>query len=283
MTRLRSSHGFMGPFSPDGKSSIAPTPPWHYAADFITIEYWVEPEFIERLLPPGLSLHPDEPGLVTVSFVDWQACTNGAEELLDPVRAQYKECIVLASVQYEGQLMQYCPYIIVDQDTSLARGWALGYPKKIGSVWTTRSMGVKSIASPGEEAGSVFAGTVAVKDRRVAEGHVRLTGPADGSAVTFGSRPIVALRHFPSMFEGEEDRPAVFELVRLQAENVQAGEVLEGDATLTIFDSVTELLGALNPIRVGRGWRYSLAMSNRTNTLLRDLRNVALDTCGKGA
>lgn len=275
MTRLTSSHGFMGPFSADGKSSIAPTPPWHYAADFVTIECWVDPATIEGLLPPGLSLHPDEPGLVTVSFVDWQACTNGAEELLDPVRAQYKECIVLASVQYEGQLMQYCPYIIVDQDTSLARGWALGYPKKIGSVWITRSMGVKSIASPGEEADATFAGTVTVKDRRLAEGHVKLTGPADSSAVTFGSRPIVALRHFPSMFEGEEDRPAVLELVRLQAENVQAGPVLEGEAKMTIFDSTTELLTTLNPLRVGRGWRYSLAMSNRTNMLLRDLRNVS--------
>lgn len=274
MTQLKSVHGFMGPFSLDGKSSIAPSPPWHYAADFVTIECWADPESIERLLPPGLSLHPDEPGLVTVSFVDWQACTDGAEELLDPVRAQYKECIVLVSVQYDGKLMQYCPYIIVDQDTSLARGWALGYPKKIGSVWVTRTLGVRSIASPGEEPGSIFAGTVAVKDRRLAEGHVKIMGAADKSAVTFGSRPIVALRHFPSMFEGEEDNPAVFELVRLQGENVQAGQVLEGEAKLTIFDSATEVLSTLNPIRVGRGWRYSLAMTNKSNHLLRDLRRI---------
>lgn len=272
MTRFAASQGFMGPFSHDGRASVAPNPPWHYAADFITVECWAEPSAIEAPLPPALSLHPDEPGLMTVSFVDWQACTDTGGELLDPIRAQYRECIVLVSVQYDGKLMQYCPYIVVDQDTSLARGWALGYPKKIGSVWVTRSMGVASIASPKLEAGATFAGTVAVKDRRIAEGHVKLLGPADNSAVTFGSRPIVALRHFPSMFEGEHDQPAVFELVRLQAENVQASSIWAGDAELTIFDSPTESLAALRPIRVGRGWRYSIAMTNRNNHLLRDLR-----------
>ena len=275
MTRFAASQGFMGPFSHNGMASIAPTPPWHYAADFITVECWAEPSSIEALLPPGLSLHPDEPGLMTVSFVDWQACTDAGGELLDPIRAQYRECIVLASVQYEGKLMQYCPYIVVDQDTSLARGWALGYPKKIGSVWVTRSMGVPSIASPKLEAGATFAGTVAVKDRRVAEGHVRLSGLADSSAVTFGSRPIVALRHFPSMFEGQHDQPAVFELVRLRAENVQASPVWAGDAALTVFDSPTEPMAALRPVRLGRGWRYSIAMSNRNNHLLRDLRTTS--------
>jgi acetoacetate decarboxylase len=272
MTRFAASQGFMGPFSHDGMASIAPNPPWHYAADFITVECWTEPSAIEALLPPGLSLHPDEPGLMTVSFVDWQACTDTGGELLDPIRAQYRECIVLVSVQYEGKLMQYCPYIVVDQDTSLARGWALGYPKKIGSVWVTRTMGMPSIASPTLEAGATFAGTVAVKDRRIAEGHVKLSGLADGSAVTFGSRPIVALRHFPSMFEGQHHQPAVYELVRLQAENVQASPVWTGDAALTIFDSPTEPLAALRPSRIGRGWRYSIAMTNRINHLLRDLR-----------
>ncbi|KUM42217.1 MULTISPECIES: acetoacetate decarboxylase family protein [Micrococcaceae] len=273
MTRFAGAQGFVGPFSRDGKAGLAPYPPWHYAADFVTIEYWADPSAVKELLPPGLTLHPDEAGLVTVSFVDWQACTDEGGELLDPIRAQYRECIVLVSVQYEGKLMQYCPYIVVDQDVSMARGWALGYPKKIGSIWVTRTMGVNHIASPALEAGAVFAGTAAVKDRRLAEGHVKLSGPADESAVTFGSRPIVALRHFPSMFEGQEDEPAVFELVRLQAENITAGPIWEGSAEINVEDSPSELLSVLRPVRVGRGWRYSLGISNRHNYLLRDYRN----------
>lgn len=282
MTRFAEAQGFVGPFSRDGKAGLAPYPPWHYAADFVTLEYWTEPSALEALLPPGLTLHPDEAGLVTVSFVDWQACTDDGGELLDPIRAQYRECIVLVSVQYEGKLMQYCPYIVVDQDISMVRGWALGYPKKIGSIWVTRSMGVSHIASPALEAGSVFAGTAAVKDRRLAEGHVRLTGPADETAVTFGSRPIVALRHFPSLFEGQEDNPAVFELVRLQAENVTAGPVWEGKAEINVEDSPSELLSVLRPVRMGRGWRYSLGITNRHNYLLRDYRGAEqLQTAGE--
>ncbi|MEN0135504.1 MAG: acetoacetate decarboxylase family protein [Rhodococcus sp. (in: high G+C Gram-positive bacteria)] len=275
MTQFAKARGFMGPFSANGAASIAPTPPWHYAADFTTIEARTDPDSIAGLLPPGLEVDPDDAGALTVSFVDWQACTDTGGELLDPIRAQYRECIVLVSVTYQGTPMHYCPYIVVDQDTSLARGWALGYPKKIGSVWVTRSMGVTSPASPGLDPGGVYAGTVAVKDRRVAEGHVRLTGPADDTAVTFGSRPIVALRHFPSMFEGQHDQPAVFELVRLQAENVTASPVWEGEAALSIFDSATETLGSLQPTGgVGRGWRYSIAMTNRHNHLLADLRGT---------
>jgi acetoacetate decarboxylase len=103
-----------------------------------------------------------------------------------------------------------------------------------------------------------------------------LSALADSSAVTFGSRPIVALRHFPSMFEGQHDRPAVYELVRLQAENVQASPVWQGDAALTIYDAPIEPLARLRPTRIGRGWRYSIAMTNRNNHLLRDLRDTPL-------
>jgi acetoacetate decarboxylase len=74
------------------------------------------------------------------------------------------------------------------------------------------------------------------------------------------------------MLEGQHDQPAVFELVRLQAENVQASPVWEGDSELTVFDSPTEPFAALRPVRLGRGWRYSIAMTNRNNHLLRDLR-----------
>jgi predicted RecA/RadA family phage recombinase len=114
-------------------------------------------------------------------------------------------------------------------------------------------MEVRLVCSPGVEPESIFAGTVAVKDRRIAEGHAKLKAQADGSAVAFGSRFIVALRHFPSMFEGKHDRPAVFELARLQAENVQADPVW--GAYLTAFDSSTEFLSELRPIRIWQGWR----------------------------
>jgi hypothetical protein len=65
----------------------------------------------------------------------------------------------------------------------------------------------------------------------------------------------------------------VFELVRLRAENVQAGPARQGAADLTVLDSSTELLSALRPTRVARGWRYSLVITHRHNDLFRDLRS----------
>lgn len=45
-----------------------------------------------------------------------------------------------------------------------------GHPKKIGSVWVTRSMGVAAVASPALGAGGVIAEKGVVKDRRIAKG-----------------------------------------------------------------------------------------------------------------
>ena len=36
-------------------------------------------------------------------FADWQSCSDGGEELLDPVRGQYKECFVVVRCRYEGR------------------------------------------------------------------------------------------------------------------------------------------------------------------------------------
>ena len=50
--------GFSVPLTPQGKSSLATMPPWHYSSDCIAIEYWTDPAAIATLLPPGLT--PDE-------------------------------------------------------------------------------------------------------------------------------------------------------------------------------------------------------------------------------
>ena len=57
---------------------------------------------------------------------------------------------------------------------------------------------------------------------------------------------------------------------------MQASPVWQGDAALTIYDAPIEPLARLRPTRIGRGWRYSIAMTNRNNHLLRDLRDTSL-------
>jgi hypothetical protein len=46
--------GFNRPFTPKGKSTLNPRPPWHYSADFLNLEFWSDPAAVADLLPKGL-------------------------------------------------------------------------------------------------------------------------------------------------------------------------------------------------------------------------------------
>ena len=35
--------GYSLPLSPGGRSSLVPSPPWHYVGDLMVIEYWADP------------------------------------------------------------------------------------------------------------------------------------------------------------------------------------------------------------------------------------------------
>jgi len=92
--------GFMPPRSPRGRASIVPPPPWHYSGDVLTIEYRTDPAAVAELLPDPLEPADEDPGAVAVVFADWQSCSDTFEELLDPLRAQYKEAFVVVRCRY---------------------------------------------------------------------------------------------------------------------------------------------------------------------------------------
>ena len=49
--------------------------------------------------------------------------------------------------------MTTCPFIWVNQDFAMARGWIQGYPKKLGDVWMTRTLRPRLQGLPGSRAG----------------------------------------------------------------------------------------------------------------------------------
>jgi len=154
----------------------------------------------------------------------------------------------------------------------MVRGWLLGYPKKLAVVHSTRAFPVSSPAAPPLGPSGRFGGTLALHGRRLAEGTVSLEAEAESEAPLFGSRPIIARRHFASLYEGEHERPAVHELTRLRGEKFELSQVWAGSATLDFCPSPTEDLDLLGPVRVLRGYRYSLALTNRFNIKENDLR-----------
>ncbi|HEY0832345.1 MAG TPA: acetoacetate decarboxylase family protein, partial [Azospirillum sp.] len=164
--------GFTPPFTPDGRSALAPAPPWHYAGWLYSIAYEVDAAVAGRFLPDGFGRAT---GVATAHFCDWQATTDGSE-LLDPIYAQYREFFVLVEADRRGDAANFCPFIYVDQDISMVRGWLQGLPKKLGSVWLTRSYPLDHPAAAPARAGTRLGASLAVKDRRLAQAALTLTG-----------------------------------------------------------------------------------------------------------
>ncbi len=130
--------GFSVPLTPQGESALAKPPPWHYSSDCIAVEYWADQNAIAALLPPGLTVGENSAGRAFFWFLDWQF-TASNDELTAPARYQYREAFVLIEAIFDGTPVNDCPYIFVDNDAAIARGWAQGFPKKYASVCQTRS------------------------------------------------------------------------------------------------------------------------------------------------
>jgi acetoacetate decarboxylase len=261
--------GYTVPRTPEGRSSLVPYPPWHYVGAFLVVDYWADPDKAVAFLPEGIDPHPD-PGRCAFVAADWQSCSEGGDELVDPSRSQYKEVFVVCNGLLDGDEVTVCSYIWVDRDFALTRGWIQGFPKKLGSIWITRSFGLGGPADPGMEPGARFGATCAAYERRVAQATVTLEHPSEGGPF-HNAPPIVNVRHFPRLAAGQHDAPAVHELVRAMSRDRSASEVWEGSATLELFGAPHEEIDALAPVRIGRGYRFTFAYTVDDLETLREL------------
>ncbi len=244
--------GFMLPRSPEGRASIVPSPPWHYSGDVLTIEYRTDPGNVAALLPPAVDPAPEDPGAVAIIWADWQSCSDGGAELLDPVRSQYKEAFVVVRCSYGGETYSRCVYIWVDKDFALARGWYQGYPKKLGQIWMTRPVTVGK-AGPRLEPGGQLGATLAANDRRLADVSLTLDGESDTGGFV-NALPMLHSRYMPHI-DPARDAP-LDELVTMRSRDVELGPVYGGEATVTLYDAPAEELASLEPIETIAGyWR----------------------------
>ena len=125
--------GFSVPLTPDGKSALANLPPWHYSSDCIAIEYWADPAAIAALLPPGLTPDEKSAGRAFFWFLDWQF-TASNDEVTDPAALSISRglCFGRGDLRWQAAV-NYCPFIFVDNDAAMARGWAQGSRKNWGA------------------------------------------------------------------------------------------------------------------------------------------------------
>ncbi|MFK3978994.1 acetoacetate decarboxylase family protein [Micromonospora sp. NPDC050397] len=248
--------GYTYPLSARGTANLASAPPWHYVGDIVGVEFWTSPEAAEASLPTGLDRDPSSSGHGYALFIDWQF-SGDHEEYLDPVRSQYGEFLVLMDAVWQGTPVAWCPFIYVDNDAALARGWVQGFPKKMGEIHQTRAFGVPSHAAPTVGVGGKFAASMSAAGRRLAEAKVTLekTSPTLPAL----SRPIVNLRHFPRLSAGQHDNPAVHELTMSILDTPQVANTWVGGGNLTFLPAPGEELADLAPRRTGLGFRSSLS------------------------
>jgi len=249
--------GFLYPRTATGRASLLPPPPWHYSGDLLTVEYRTDPARVAELLPDPLEPVKEDPGAVALIWADWQSCSDSGEELLDPVRAQYRECFAVVRCVYQDTVYSRCVYIWVDTDFALVRGQHQGYPKKLGSIHQTRPHPFGR-AAPRIAPGGRFAGTLAAADRRLAQGVVTLREQAPSAGFVNG-HPMAHHRWLPSIEKGAPD--ALDELIRSGSASVDAGPAWRGDATLDLFESPTEELARLEVREVIGGYYQQVGVT----------------------
>jgi acetoacetate decarboxylase len=259
--------GFAVPLSPQGKSSLATLPPWHYSSDCICIEYWADPTAVAALLPAGVKADPDSNGRAFLWFLDWQFTAEN-DEVTDPARYQYREAFVLLEAVFDGTPVNYCPYIFVDNDAAMARGWAQGFPKKLASVYQTRSFAAPSPAAAPLAKGSRFGASVTAHGERIATARIQLEEPVKDPRTVF-NRPTIMRRYFPQLAAAGQKKPPVDELTMSLTDNLAIVDVWAGSAELRIPEVAGEEVSLIAPVRVGRGYRLGMAYSVTDLRILR--------------
>jgi len=204
-------------------------------------------------------------------FLDWQF-TGSDDELTDPARYQYREAFALVETIFEGTPINYCPFIFVDNDAAIARGWAQGFPKKLGSVYQTRSFSAPSAAAAPLTRGSRFGASLAAHGERLATARIQLEERIADPSTVF-NRPTVMRRYFPQLAAAGQLKPPVNELTMSLTDNLAIVDVWAGSADLRMPEVQGEEMHMIAPLRVGRGYRLGMAYSV---TDLRILKSYAI-------
>ena len=162
--------GYILPLSPKGRASLIDPPPWHFGGDVMHLAFKADEKKIEALLPPPLEIGPN-PGEGVVWFVEWVSVSDANPDLafINPERSTYHECIVMVGCQFNVVPGYYVPYIWVDNDFTLMRGFIQGFPKKLGRIHITKLHDLTPQVG-GRKVGAKMKGICVSHEERIVEG-----------------------------------------------------------------------------------------------------------------
>ncbi|MFJ7949422.1 acetoacetate decarboxylase family protein [Streptomyces sp. NPDC096354] len=125
--------GYTVPLSPRGIANLAPPPPWHCAGTASSVEFFTDPKAAAATLPYGRAPDPRSAGRGVAMFIHRPYSATG-RECLDPGCSRYREFFDNLDAHFHGTPVAWCPYIDVDNDAAMARGWVQGFRLTVTAV-----------------------------------------------------------------------------------------------------------------------------------------------------
>lgn len=212
---------------------------------------------VRKLVPPPLQMGPN-PGEGVVWFVEWISVSESNPDLsfVNPERSMYRECIVMVGCQFRGVPGYYVPYIWVDNDFTLMRGFVQGFPKKLGRIHMTRLHDVMPKIG-GKKIGAKMKGICVSHEERIVEGTLIFTEQVDPEEIP----PVrfYLMRHFPDV--ENPGKPIVHDITVSTVTDMKVAGAWKGDAQIVLFQSPFEEVADLGRLEVTGGFLYSLGLS----------------------
>jgi len=256
MAKITDLKGYCYPLTPEGRSSVVGPFPWHYGTDYLVISYKTDPNEVAKWLPEPLEPGP-QPEMAYVAFSKWWSVWDGGETLpgVVPERTQYKEGAIWVSCSFKGTPGQICLPIWVDNDFTMARGWFMGFYKKLGQVQIT-DYNPLNPAMNEIGIGSRLTGIVSSHGEKLIRGSLEIDRKIERADLPKPiGLPLFHIRHFPSLEPG--GKPSVLELVKLGATNWNWDPIIwAGKGELDFFPSEIEEHMSLKPKEITGAFRY---------------------------
>jgi len=249
--------GYTLPLSPEGRSSIVEPPPWYYGGEVMQLVFRAPKERAAELIPPPLELGP-EPGKGIVWFVEWVSVSESNPDMafVNPERAVYQECLIMIQCSFRGEPGYIVPYIWVDNDFTLMRGFVQGFPKKLCRIYRTKLYDLNPKVG-GKGVGAKVKGICEAHGERIVEGSLVFARQADPSELP--QVRFYLMRHFPDI--EDPSKPAVHELAVSRVSDFAVADVWAGDAELRFFESAVEEAASLSPVEMLGGFYHAIGLT----------------------
>jgi len=255
MTKIKNMKGFSYP-TPTGASSVVGDLPWHFGTEHLGIIYRTDPKSIKKFLPEPLK--PGEnPDLVFVEFGKWYSLWDNELDMpyINPERTVYNETVIWVGSSYKGEEGKTCIQTWVDKDFSLARGMYMGFNKRLGETYKTNYFS-ENPKMPELGVGSKLRGWTTSHGERLMEGTLEVTEKIEYNELPdLINKPLYNIRYFPSIEKGAP--PSVCELVTLNMENFQKGDVWKGKGTFEMYSASFEEYIKLAPREIVGAYYYT--------------------------